>query len=107
MNMATESDYTTTAERVAVPQNKVSKHINICEHEEFKCPLYTNVTYSIVLQKEERKQNDILFKPSKLALTYCYNSTLLCVHFNCLSSLHTALTLYINKHTYFATSCWL
>lgn len=83
MNMATESDYTTTAERVAVPQNKVSKHINICEHEEFNVPFIQTLHTVLVLQKEERRQNDILFKPSKLALTYCYNSTLLCVHCNC------------------------
>lgn len=57
MNMATESDYTTTAERVAVPQNQVSKHINICEHEEFKCPLYTNVLHTVlVLQKEKKRK---------------------------------------------------
>lgn len=62
MNIATESDNTTTAERVTVPQNQVSKHINICEHEEFKCPLYTNVTYSISATK--RKENKTIFYSS-------------------------------------------
>lgn len=68
MNMATESDYTTTAERVAVPQNKVSKHINICEHEEFKCPLYTNVTYSISATKRRKKTKRYFIQAFKAPL---------------------------------------
>lgn len=68
MNMATESDYTTTAERVAVPQNKVSKHINICEHEEFKCPLYTNVTYSISATKRRKKTKRYFIQAFKARL---------------------------------------
>lgn len=64
MNMATESDYTTTAERVAVPQNKVSKHIN----EEFKCPLYTNVKYSISATKRRKKTKRYFIQAFKARL---------------------------------------
>lgn len=90
MNMATESDNTTTAERVAVPQNQVSKHINICEHEEFKCPLY-----------KEKKRKRYFIQALKLALTYCYNSIffflLYCMYI--VTVRYIPLSLYTNIHT--------